>query len=159
MSRPTVKKLPTKARALFPWTQTVAIILLGFLLGGRIGRSQQLPSAPAPVPGTSPQLNLRSTKGAGWLFSAYSAPKVQASDSRNSGLVDNLIHDGKLTLTLQDAIELAIENNFDVELQRYDRWFAQTEILRSQGGGQLRAECQLPSENCLLAWVAPANLF
>jgi outer membrane protein TolC len=53
-------------------------------------------------------------------------------------LVLSLLHDGNLSLTLQDAIQLAIENNFNVELQRYDRGFAATEILRAKGGGQLR---------------------
>jgi outer membrane protein TolC len=53
-------------------------------------------------------------------------------------LLSQLLHDGKLVLTLEDAIDLAIENNFDVELQRYDPELAATEIMRAKGGGLLR---------------------
>jgi outer membrane protein TolC len=53
-------------------------------------------------------------------------------------LISRLLHEGKLSLTLQDAIDLAVENNFDVELHRYDPEFALTESIRAKGGGLLR---------------------
>jgi outer membrane protein len=99
------------------------------------GWSQATLSAPAPA---LPTVDYRSASRVGWFFSAYKSPVVAPSRSQDSDLVSSLIRDGKLTLTLQDAIELAIENNFDVETQRYDRAFADTDMVRAKGGGQLR---------------------
>src|SRR6267378_4575416 len=52
----------------------------------------------------------------------------------NSPRVDQLIHDGKLELTLQDAVELALENSMDIAVQRYNPWFADTDILATKAG-------------------------
>ena len=49
-----------------------------------------------------------------------------------------LIRDGKLYLSLYDAIALAIENNLDVEVARYQLSISGTEVLRASGGGNLR---------------------
>jgi outer membrane protein len=56
----------------------------------------------------------------------------------NTDRIDRLVSDGKLRLSLSDAIALALENNLDVELQRYTRRLASTDLLRAQGGGSLR---------------------
>ena len=49
-----------------------------------------------------------------------------------------LVRDGKLYLTARDAIELAIENNLDVEIERYNLLLADTDRRRADGGGNLR---------------------
>ena len=49
-----------------------------------------------------------------------------------------LIRDGKLYLTLQDAIALTLENNLDVETERYNLELAHTDEVRAAGGGSLR---------------------
>jgi outer membrane protein len=56
------------------------------------------------------------------------------SAAREAGL----IRDGKLYLSLQDAIALAIENNLDVEAERYNITLAKTDVTRAAGGGSLR---------------------
>jgi outer membrane protein TolC len=61
-------------------------------------------------------------------------PLFAGSDARLSGL----IHDGKLYLSLQDAIALALENNLDVETERYNLTLAETDLMRAKGGGSLR---------------------
>jgi hypothetical protein len=43
--------------------------------------------------------------------------------------VSSLLQNGTLYLTLQDAIDLAVENNFDIEIQRFVRQFALTDLL------------------------------
>jgi outer membrane protein len=117
---------------------SVAGVLLLFLLEtNAVGWSQQLPTAPGLV--GQPSLKaFRPAGRAGWFLSPYRAPVVPPSSSQNSDLISRLLHEGKLSLTLRDAIDLAIENNFDVELQRYDREFALTESVRAKGGGMLR---------------------
>lgn len=57
---------------------------------------------------------------------------------RNSARVHELMRAGSLYLSLQDALALAIENNLDIELERYLLPQADAELLRSQGGGTLR---------------------
>ncbi len=120
------------------WGVVAGMVLSLTLAYTSVGWSQALPSEPKAAVSSSPQLDFRPAGRAGWFLSAYRAPIVRPSRSQNSDLVSTLLHDGKLSLTLRDAIQLAIENNFDVELQRYDRGFAATEILRAKGGGQLR---------------------
>ncbi len=68
----------------------------------------------------------------------YRARFVAPVDFENSPRVDSLIRAGQLYLSLQDAIALAIENNLDVELQRFSARVAEAELLRAQGGGILR---------------------
>jgi outer membrane protein len=63
------------------------------------------------------------------------APPLLAGDASR---MNSLIRDGKLYLTLNDALALAIENNLDVELERYDLTLADTDLVRAKGGGSLR---------------------
>ena len=57
---------------------------------------------------------------------------------QNTERLDTLVHNGKLNLSLHDAILLAIENNLDVEQQRYQLVMADTDVLRAKGGGVIR---------------------
>ena len=52
--------------------------------------------------------------------------------------ITDLIHNGVLSLSLEDAISLAIANNLDAEIHRYDLGIADMDILRTQGGGLSR---------------------
>jgi outer membrane protein len=73
-----------------------------------------------------------------WFLVPFHGLQVKASRSTNSDRVAELLRSGILYLSLDDAIDLAIENNFDVEIQRFDHEFALTDIMRSEGGGLLR---------------------
>jgi len=52
----------------------------------------------------------------------------------NSGRLENLIREGKLYISLDDAIALALENNLDLASFRYNFPIAQTDILRTKAG-------------------------
>jgi hypothetical protein len=56
----------------------------------------------------------------------------------NSPRLLSLIHDGKLELSLSDALALTIENNLDIVVQRYVIPFAQTDVLRAKSGQAAR---------------------
>jgi outer membrane protein TolC len=56
----------------------------------------------------------------------------------NSPRLDRLVRDGKLYLSLKDAIDLALENNLDLAIARYNLPIANTDILRTQAGGFFR---------------------
>jgi hypothetical protein len=64
--------------------------------------------------------------------------KTPAVRYENSTRVHDLIRAGNLYLSLPDALALAIENNLDIELQRYLLPIGDTELLRTRGGGVTR---------------------
>ena len=69
------------------------------------------------------------------LLKPYRPISIQPPELTNSPRIDQLIHDGKLALSLQDAVELALENNLDIAVQRYYPWVADASILKTKAGG------------------------
>jgi outer membrane protein TolC len=69
---------------------------------------------------------------------AYSAESVPEPNLTNSPDLDQMVRDGKLYLSLKDAIQLALENNLDLAIARYNLPIANTDILRTQAGGFFR---------------------
>ncbi len=67
----------------------------------------------------------------------YFAPTVPPARLNNSPRLGNLLRAGTLYLTAQDAISLALENNIDLEVSRYNPIIAQWNLIRSQAGGAL----------------------
>ncbi|MGA7155212.1 MAG: TolC family protein [Acidobacteriaceae bacterium] len=72
------------------------------------------------------------------FFGPYRRPVVAPLFEGSAVRMDGLIRDGKLYLTLQDAIALALENNLDVEAERYNLTAAETDVVRAKGGGSTR---------------------
>ncbi len=72
------------------------------------------------------------------LIAPYTPIQIDAPMLVNSPRIDQLIHDNKLQITLQDAVELALENSLDIAVARYNPWIADTDILRTKAGGQGR---------------------
>ena len=68
------------------------------------------------------------------LFRPYRPIAVESPLLTNSPRIDQLIRDGKLSLSLQDAVELALENSLDIAVQRYYPWTADTDILKTAAG-------------------------
>jgi outer membrane protein TolC len=73
-----------------------------------------------------------------FFIGPYHAPRVPELFPGSSARLQSLIHDGKLYLSARDAIALAIENNLDVEIERYNLVLADTDRRRAAGGGSLR---------------------
>jgi outer membrane protein len=74
----------------------------------------------------------------GRLRRPYQASTVPDVAFKDSNRIDSLLRAGQLYLSLQDAIALALENNLDIELQRFAPAIARTDVRRAQGGGTLR---------------------
>ena len=72
------------------------------------------------------------------LIGPYRAPTIPPLFPGAGTRLSTLIHDDKLYLTLHDAIALALENNLDIEIERYNLVLADTDLLRAKGGGSLR---------------------
>ncbi len=116
-------------------------------------QGQQVPNAPAPasatvaVPSPSPSIatepySLRPTshdfsRGKSQFpdpFAVYTSIKVPPPRLSNSSLLDTLYRNGKIYLSLDDAIMLALQNNFDVAIARYNLDIADTDLLRARSG-------------------------
>jgi outer membrane protein TolC len=71
-------------------------------------------------------------------FHAYEPDNVPEPNLANSARLEQLVRDGTLYLSLKDAIDLALENNLDLAIARYNLPIANTDILRTQAGGFFR---------------------
>ncbi len=112
-------------------------------------QAQEAPSAPAPQQPTSTAPNARGetfggidyTKGSSLLhnpIAQYKAKHVPEPNLSNSPRVDQLMRDGRIMLSMSDAIALALENNLDLAIARYNLPIADTDILRAKAGQGLR---------------------
>lgn len=71
-------------------------------------------------------------------LSAYSPTTAPEPQLTNSPDLNRLIRDGKLYLSLNDAIRLALQNNLDIAIARYNLPIADMDILRTKAGGVFR---------------------
>ena len=81
------------------------------------------------------------SKGPSWFrhpIAPYKQQTIPAISVENSPRIEQLIRDGKLELSLADALALAIENNLDISVQRQVVPMAQTDVLRTESGSAAR---------------------
>jgi outer membrane protein TolC len=136
--------------------RAIAAVMLTLTAGVPPGFAQQqtvntptkpasdLPAEPAPVQ-TEP-LNLRATqrdysKAAAPLLGNpinwYRATNIPKASFVNSLRLTDLVKNGKIYLSLSDALALAIENNYDIAISRYYMDLADLDILRANAGATL----------------------
>src|SRR5579872_1480298 len=68
------------------------------------------------------------------VIAPYTTRNVPPPDLTNTPRIDQLMRDGKIYLSMNDAVALALENNLDIGIARYNLNIAGTEVLRSKGG-------------------------
>jgi outer membrane protein len=98
---------------------------------------------PKPANSPSPSISLGSSKynftrgprSFPNLIAPYYPISIPEPGATNTPKLEQMIHDGKIELTLQDAVELALANNMDIVVARYNPWFADTDILKTESGG------------------------
>ncbi len=71
-------------------------------------------------------------------FAPYTPTFVPLPTLGNTPRLDNLLRDGKLYLSLADAVTLALENNYDIAIARINLDIADTDILRTEAGQTFR---------------------
>jgi outer membrane protein TolC len=127
----------------------LAAILAVTLVGGPISPAfgQEAPQTPQAAPaktatpivpvalGSAKHNYTRGPKFFPNLLAPYGPISIEAPGLTNSPRIDQLIRDGKLELSMQEAVELALENSMDIVVQRYNPWFADTSILKAEAGG------------------------
>lgn len=67
----------------------------------------------------------------------YRPETVPPPNLSNTPRIDQLMRDGKIMLSINDAVALALENNLDIVLARYNLNIADTDILRAKGGANV----------------------
>jgi outer membrane protein TolC len=72
------------------------------------------------------------------FFAPYSSPMVPEPSMSNSERLRSLIRDGKLYLSVEDTLALALENNLDIAIARYGPAYAQTDVTRAKSGAATR---------------------
>lgn len=67
----------------------------------------------------------------------YTARNLGQPSLGNSPRIDSLMHDGKIYLSIDDAVALTLENNLDIEIARYNLNIADADLLRAKSGGAI----------------------
>jgi outer membrane protein TolC len=80
--------------------------------------------------------NYSKPKPAFSLIGYYPPRTVPSANLENAPSLESLTKNGAIYLSLSDALAIALEDNLDIELARYNLPIADTDVLRSRGGGQ-----------------------
>jgi outer membrane protein len=94
-------------------------------------------AAPAAVPPRTVDLKLDYSAGKKWypnIIGPYTPMERVEPSLTNSPRIDQLLQGGKLMLSLQDAISLALENNLAIDVERYTPWLDEVSLLRAKSG-------------------------
>ena len=67
----------------------------------------------------------------------YQPQEVAQPNLGNSPRIDSLMRDGKIYLSIDDAVALALENNLDIDIARYNLNIADTDYLRAKSGANI----------------------
>jgi len=67
----------------------------------------------------------------------YTARHVEAPNLANTARIDQLMHDGKIYISMNDAVALALENNLDIAIARYNLNIADTDVWRAKAGSAI----------------------
>ena len=129
----------------------LAAFLAGALAAGSISPAlaqnppQNPPASPAPAPQATAIAPITSLGVAKHDYShgaqafpnflkPYESISIEPPLLVNSPRLDQLVHEGKLEISLQDTIELALENSLDIAVQRYYPWIADAGLLNAKSG-------------------------
>ncbi|MFP5228171.1 MAG: TolC family protein [Acidobacteriota bacterium] len=127
----------------------ISCLLAGTVPGYGQAPQQNAPAAPGlppePTPNFTQPLFLRPsgrdfTKMRGYFpnpIAPYQGTTVHPPSFLNSPQLDNLVKDGKIYLSLDDAVLLALQNNYDIAIQRLNLDIADTDLLRARSGNTL----------------------
>src|SRR5580692_1575639 len=108
--------------------------------------AQDAPAPPAPQPSASqPTRTLpfhledysKPRSAFPYILQPYTPRQVDQPNVGNSPRIDSLMRDGKIYLSIDDAVALALENNLDIDIARYNLNIADTDYLRAKSGANI----------------------
>src|SRR5215831_12871556 len=139
-----LKAIPQMLFAFFlcaTWATTV------WAQGAPASGQAQNPGALPPAPQAAPETPKRqeyvlqnyskSVKPFPNVIAPYAPRHVPPPDFANTARIDQLMRDGKMYLSMDDAIALTLENNLDLVLARYNLNIPDTDILRARAGSNI----------------------
>jgi outer membrane protein len=100
-----------------------------------------LATVPAAMGQTSQPQKSDYSAGPRWfpnILSPYKQQRTPPPDLMNSKTLSDIIHDGKIELSLQQLAAVVIENNLTLAVDRYNNYFAQADLLRTKSGQAAR---------------------
>src|SRR5579863_933077 len=106
------------------------------------GWAQEPPAAPVPQTAsetrTLPMLNYsQPVSHFPNPIGPYTPRHLGEPNFANTARIDSLMREGKLYLSLDDAIALALENNLDIAIARFNLNIADTDVLRARAGASI----------------------
>ena len=124
-----------------PYRQRLVALMFvaSILIIGPCLRAQQ--ASPEPNAAPAQNFNVMKYGNTQWFptfWDPYQTPYVPERKMNNSERLHSLLSDGKLHLSVDDTIALALENNLDISVARYQPAFAETDLLRTKSGGAPR---------------------
>jgi outer membrane protein len=130
-----------------------ALTLIGLLPASVLGQtSSQEPAATQTVQTPVPTAPSAQKPGSGYSFTDYTKPRshfpnliapysarnVDAPNLSNTPRIDQVMQNGRIMLSLDDAIAIALENNLDIAIARFNLPIADTDILLANAGQSTR---------------------
>ncbi len=127
---------------------SLAVLVIALTACAQDQQAPQTPSGalpqtprPAPPPDTGQQSIVKDYSKPRSQFPNVIAPylpaPIPAPNLSNTPRIDSLIHDGKIMLSMNDAVALALENNLDFVIARYNLNIADTDVLRAKAGSNI----------------------
>ncbi|HET7893055.1 MAG TPA: TolC family protein [Candidatus Sulfotelmatobacter sp.] len=100
---------------------------------------QAPPVAPQPAQPQAVHLKDYSKPRAAFpnVLQPYMPQDVAQPSLGNSPRIDSLMKDGKIYLSIDDAVALALENNLDLDIARYNLNIADADLLRAKSGASI----------------------
>jgi outer membrane protein len=123
-----------------------AVIFLILAISPLALQAQDAPAPPAPQPSASqPTRTLpfhledysRPRSAFPYILQPYTPRQVDQPNVGNSPRIDTLMRDGKIYLSIDDAVALTLENNLDIDIARYNLNIADTDFLRAKSGANI----------------------
>jgi len=120
------------------WGMTAAILLATVPTAVH---AQQPPAAPQPAQAQPQPVHLKDYSNPRSAFphllQPYTPQELAQPNLGNSARIDALMRDGKIYLSIDDAIALALENNLDLDIARYNLNIAEADLLRAKSGASI----------------------
>lgn len=71
------------------------------------------------------------------FWKSYESRQIPEPNLSNTPRIDSLMHEGKIYLSIDDAVALTLENNLDIYIARYNLNIADTDYLRAKSGANV----------------------
>ena len=95
------------------------------------------PAQPQPASRTIQVKNQDYTYGKRWfpnIIAPYTQAVIPEPILTNAPRIEQMVQNGKLSISLQDAVDLALQNNLAISIERYVPWLAEASILHTMSG-------------------------